>query len=66
MVWFMACNKCKDCVHGSWSSYRWDAYERWSILSTGVTPVALGPLVTIGNLGASSCLDVVEVLISTS
>jgi hypothetical protein len=28
-------------------------------LATGVTPVSLWPLITMGNLGASSCLDVV-------
>jgi hypothetical protein len=39
--------------------YRWDAYERWSVLATGVTPVSLWPLVTMSNLGASSCLDVI-------
>jgi hypothetical protein len=27
----------------------------------GVTPVSFWPLVTMGNLGASSCIDVVEV-----
>jgi hypothetical protein len=48
----MACNKCEACVHGSWSSYRWDAYERWLVLATGVTPMSLWPLVTMGNLGA--------------
>jgi hypothetical protein len=43
----------------AWLDYRWDAYERWSVLATGVTPVSLRPLITIGNLGAWSCLDVV-------
>jgi hypothetical protein len=28
--------------------YRWDVYELWSVLTTGVTPVSLWPLVTIG------------------
>jgi hypothetical protein len=28
-------------------------------LATGVTPVSLWRLITVGNLGASSCLDVV-------
>jgi hypothetical protein len=28
-------------------------------LATGVTPVSLWPLITMGNLGPSSCLDVV-------
>jgi hypothetical protein len=32
--------------------YRWDACERWSILTTGVTPGSLRPLITVGNLGA--------------
>jgi hypothetical protein len=37
--------------------YRWDAYERWSFFATGVTPMSLRPLITMGNLGAWSCLD---------
>jgi hypothetical protein len=28
-------------------------------LATGVTPMILWPLITMGTLGASSCLDVV-------
>jgi hypothetical protein len=39
--------------------YRWDACERLSILATGVTPVSLRPLITVGNLGVWSCLDIV-------
>jgi hypothetical protein len=39
--------------------YKWDACERWSILVIGVTHVSLRPLITMGNLGAWSCLDVV-------
>jgi hypothetical protein len=39
--------------------YRWDAYERWSVLATGVTPGSLRPLITMGNLGAWLCLDIV-------
>jgi hypothetical protein len=46
-------------VHGSWFGYRWDAYERWSVLAIGVTLVSLRPLITVSNLGAWSCLDVV-------
>jgi hypothetical protein len=42
-----------------WFGYRWDASERWSISATGVTPVSLRPLITVGNLGAWSCLDIV-------
>jgi hypothetical protein len=40
-------------------SYRWDACERWSFLATGVTPMTLRPLITVSNLGAWSCLDIV-------
>jgi hypothetical protein len=29
------------------------------VLATGVRPVRLCPLVTVGNLGAMSCLDTV-------
>jgi hypothetical protein len=43
----------------AWFGYRWDAYERWSVLAIGVTPVSLRPLITVGNLGVWSCLDVV-------
>jgi hypothetical protein len=43
----------------AWFGYRWDACERWSILVTGVTRVRLWPLITMGNLVAWSCLDVV-------
>jgi hypothetical protein len=28
-------------------------------VATGVTPVSLRPLITVGNLGAWSCLDIV-------
>jgi hypothetical protein len=27
LVWFMVCNRCEACVHGSWFGYRWDACE---------------------------------------
>jgi hypothetical protein len=39
--------------------YRWDACERWLVLAIGVTPVSLRPLITMGNLGAWLCLDIV-------
>jgi hypothetical protein len=39
--------------------YRWDAYERWSFVATGVTPMSLRPLITVGNLGVWSCLVIV-------
>jgi hypothetical protein len=39
--------------------YRWDACEHGSVLATGVTPVNLWPLITVGNLGVLSCLEVV-------
>jgi hypothetical protein len=41
--------------------YKWDTYERLSIVATGVTPMSLRPLITVGNLGAWSCLDIVYV-----
>jgi hypothetical protein len=46
-------------VHGSWFGYRWDAYERWLVFAIGVTLVSLRPLITVSDLGAWSCLDVV-------
>jgi hypothetical protein len=42
-----------------WFGYRWDAYERWSVLATGETPVSLRRLITMDNLGVWSCLDIV-------
>jgi hypothetical protein len=55
----VVCNRCEACVYGSWIGYGWDVCEHWSVLATGVTPVSLWPLITVGNLGASSYLDVV-------
>jgi cytochrome bd-type quinol oxidase subunit 2 len=49
----------RTCGHGSCFGYRWDAYECWLVLATGVTHVSLWPLVTMGNLGAPSCNDLV-------
>jgi hypothetical protein len=43
----------------AWFGYMCDACEHWSVLAIGVTPVSLWPLITVGNLGASSCLDVI-------
>jgi hypothetical protein len=43
----------------AWFGYRWDVCERWSVLATGVTPGSLRPLITVGNLGAWLCLDIV-------
>jgi hypothetical protein len=43
----------------AWFGYRWDVCERWILLATGVTPVSLRPLITVGNLGVWSCLDIV-------
>jgi hypothetical protein len=45
----------------AWFGYRWDAYDRWSVVATGVTPMSLRPLITMGNLGAWSCLDIIWV-----
>jgi hypothetical protein len=39
--------------------YKWDACERSSFFTIGVTPMSLMPLITMGNLGTSSCLDIV-------
>jgi hypothetical protein len=36
-----------------------DAYQHWSFVVTGVTPVSLRPLITVGNLGVRSCLGIV-------
>jgi hypothetical protein len=39
--------------------YRWDACECWWVLATCVTLGNLRPLITVGNLGAWLCLDIV-------
>jgi hypothetical protein len=39
--------------------YRRDACERWSFVVTGVTPVSLSPLITVGSLGVWSSLVIV-------
>jgi hypothetical protein len=59
VVWFVSCSRCKACGHGSCFGFKWDACEHCSVLAIHVTLVSLWPLVTVGNLGASSCLDVV-------
>jgi hypothetical protein len=56
---FVVCSRCDACVHGFWFGYRWNACECGKILATGVTPVSLWPLVTEGNLGVWSYLDVI-------
>jgi hypothetical protein len=52
--WYAACVK-PACMF--W--LQWDAREHWSFLATGVTPLSLRPLITMGSLGAWSCLDIV-------
>jgi hypothetical protein len=39
--------------------YMGETCGRWSVLATRVRPMSLWPLVTVGNLGAVSCLDIV-------
>jgi hypothetical protein len=43
----------------AWIGYRWDACERRSVFAIGVTSVSLRPLITVCNLDAWSCLDIV-------
>jgi hypothetical protein len=45
--------------HSPGFGYRGETCELWSVVATGVRPVTLWPLVTVSNLGASSCLEVV-------
>jgi hypothetical protein len=46
----MVYSRCEACVHVL--GYMSDAYERWSFMATGVTPVSLRPSITVGNFGA--------------
>jgi hypothetical protein len=55
----VVCSRCKGCGHGCWFGDRWDASECCLVLATGVTPISLWPMITVGNLGALSCLDVI-------
>jgi hypothetical protein len=41
----------------AWFGYWWGACQCLLVLARGVTPVSLWPLITVGNLGAWSCLD---------
>jgi hypothetical protein len=45
----------------AWFGYRWDAcgHGLATVLATGVTPLSLRPLITVGNLGSWSCLYIV-------
>jgi hypothetical protein len=45
--------------HSPGFGYRGETCEFWLVLDTGVRPVSLWPLVTVSNLGAWSCLDVI-------
>jgi hypothetical protein len=42
MVWFMVCNRCEVCVHGSWFGHRGETCELCSVLAIGVRPVSFG------------------------
>jgi hypothetical protein len=42
-----------------WFGYRCNACEHWSFFAIGVIPMSLRPLITVGILGAWSCLDIV-------
>jgi hypothetical protein len=55
----MACSRCEASGQGSWFGYRWDVCERWSVLTTGVTPVSWWPLVIVVNLGTTCCLVII-------
>jgi hypothetical protein len=55
----MVCCRCEACEYGSWFGYRWDAYQCGLVLATDVTPMSKWSLITMGNLGAWSYLDVV-------
>jgi hypothetical protein len=39
--------------------YRGETCELCLVLATGVTPVSLRPLITVGNLGEWLCMDIV-------
>jgi hypothetical protein len=48
-VWFMVCSRCEACVHVLATCGMPVSVGRF--LATGVTPVSLRPLITVGNLG---------------
>jgi hypothetical protein len=39
--------------------YRGETCELLLVLATGVTPRSLRPMITVGNLGAWLCIDIV-------
>jgi hypothetical protein len=39
--------------------YRGETCELYLVLAIGVTPGSLRPLITVGNLGAWLCIDIV-------
>jgi hypothetical protein len=47
------------CGHSLGFGYKGKTCEPESVLATGVRPVSLWPLITVGNLGVWSCLEVV-------
>jgi hypothetical protein len=53
----VVCSKCEAYVHGLATGGM--PVNIGQFLATGVTPVSLRPLTTVGNLGTWSCLDVV-------
>jgi hypothetical protein len=53
----MVCSRCEAWVHVLTTGGMPVSVDRF--VATGVTPVSLRPLITVGNLDVWSCLDIV-------
>jgi hypothetical protein len=53
----MVCSRCEAWVDVLATGGMPMSVDRF--VATGVTPVSLTPLITVGNLGVWSCLDIV-------
>jgi hypothetical protein len=53
----MVCSRCEAWLHVLATGGMPVSIDHF--VAAGVTPVSLRPLITVGNLGAWSCLDIV-------
>jgi hypothetical protein len=57
LVWGM--QQVEACRHSLGFGYKGETCEPQSVLATGVRTMSLWPLITVSNIGAWLCLDVV-------